>query len=152
MIHGVITKSLRKFMDERGWLTEVFREDELGDIPRPGMCYLSETLPGVSRGPHEHVHQTDHFCFLGPSNFKVVLWDHRKSSPTYEEKMVFYLGKDNPGTLVVPPGVVHGYKNIGIESGWVINFPDKLYKGPGHKEEVDEIRHEVDPASAFKLD
>jgi len=152
MIRGVIIKPIKKFIDERGWLAELFREDELEDIPRPVMSYISLTLPGVTRGPHEHVHQTDYFCFLGPSNFKLVLWDNRENSPTYGEKQVFFLGEDNPALAVVPPGVVHGYKNVGVVPGLVVNFPDKLYRGPGRKEEVDEIRHEDDPNSPFKMD
>jgi len=152
MIDGVVAKPLRKFVDERGWLAELYREDELGGVPRPAMMYISMTNPGVARGPHEHVYQTDYFCFIGPSNFKVYLWDSRKGSPTFGQKMTMYAGQDNPMMVVVPPGVVHAYKNIGIEMGSVANFPDKLYKGPGKKEDVDEIRHENDANSPFKVD
>ena len=152
MIEGVVTKPLGKFLDERGWLAELYREDELGGIPRPVMTYISVTHPGVARGPHEHVFQTDYFCFLGPSNFKVLLWDNRKNSPTSGQKMTIYAGQDNPMMVMVPPGVVHAYKNIGIDMGSVINFPDKLYKGSGKKEAVDEIRHENDVNSPFKVD
>jgi len=152
MIQGVVVKPLKKFVDERGWLAELFREDELGEIPRPAMSYISVTLPGVTRGPHEHVHQTDCFSFIGPSNFKLVLWDNREGSPTYGERQVFFFGEDNPGLVVVPPGVVHGYRNVGVVPGMVINLPDKLYRGPGRKEEVDEIRHEDDPHSPFKME
>jgi len=66
--------------------------------------------------------------------------------------MVLYAGQDNPSLIVVPPGVVHGYKNIGPEPGMVVNFPDKLYKGIGRREDVDEIRYESDPNSVFRLD
>jgi dTDP-4-dehydrorhamnose 3,5-epimerase len=48
--------------------------------------------------------------------------------------------------------VVHAYRNVGGEPGLVFNCPDRLYKGPGRKEPVDEIRHEDDPASPFQLD
>jgi len=152
MIEGVIVKPLRKFLDERGWLAELYREDERGDIPRPVMAYLSVTNPGITRGPHEHVHQTDYFCFLGPSNFKIALWDNRKNSSTFGQKMTVYAGQDHPMMIIAPPGVVHAYKNIGTEVGSVINFPDKLYRGPGKTEDVDEIRHEADPNSPFKVD
>lgn len=152
MIQRVILRPLRKLLDERGWLLELFRKDELGDIPLPAMSYISLTLPGITRGPHEHINQTDHFCFLGPSNFKVVLWDNRKDSSTYGKNMILFLGEDNPTSISIPPGVVHGYKNIGVVPGIVINFPDKLYKGWGRREKVDEIRHEDDPNSPFRID
>jgi dTDP-4-dehydrorhamnose 3,5-epimerase len=54
--------------------------------------------------------------------------------------------------LIVPPGVVHAYKNIGTEPGLIFNCPNRLYKGPGRKEQVDEIRHEEDPDCRFQLD
>ena len=75
-IHDVVVRPLAKFLDERGWLAELFRSDELDPQVMPVMAYLSMTQPGVARGPHEHLDQTDYFCFMGPSNFKVYLWDH----------------------------------------------------------------------------
>ena len=82
-IDGVIWKPLRTYHDERGWLCELFRHDELPAEYHPVMAYISMTAPGVARGPHEHADQADCFCFLGPSNFKVYLWDNRPSSATY---------------------------------------------------------------------
>ena len=73
---------------------------------------------------------------------QVNLWDARKSSPTFGAKEVRDVGEDSPYALVVPPGVVHAYKNVGGVQGWVFNCPNRLYKGPGKKEPVDEIRHE----------
>ena len=54
--------------------------------------------------------------------------------------------------LVVPVGVVHAYKNVGPEVGIVLNAANRLYKGWGRKEPVDEIRHEDQVESPFKLD
>src|SRR5690348_325774 len=82
-IAGVIWKPLVKFHDSRGWLCELLRHDELAAEHRPVMAYLSITEVGVSRGPHEHVDQSDCFCFVGPSNFKVYLWDRREDSPSF---------------------------------------------------------------------
>ena len=150
-IEGVIIKKLTKSMDERGYLAETFREDTLPDRLKPVMSYVSFTKPGIARGPHEHRKQTDIFCFIGPGNFKIKLWDNRKESSTFGKFIEITGGKDNLITVVVPPGVVHGYKNISKENGMVLNFPDQLYKGWGKKEEVDEIRHE-DREDEFYLD
>jgi dTDP-4-dehydrorhamnose 3,5-epimerase len=151
-IEGVIWKPLRKFHDARGWLCELFRHDELAAEYHPVMAYISETAPGVARGPHEHVDQADCFCFLGPSNFKVYLWDNRRNSPTYRARQMDVVGADKPMLLVIPAGVVHAYQNVGGVPGLVFNCPNRLYKGPGKKEPVDELRHEDDPASPFRLD
>ena len=151
-IEGVVVRDLRKFVDERGWLAELFRQDEISEEVYPVMSYISMTLPGVTRGPHEHLEQTDYFCFLGPSNFKLVLWDNRKESSTYMNKMVLFVGEDNPKAVIIPPRVVHAYKNVGGKPGIVLNFPNRLYAGWGKKEKVDEVRYEDDPNSIFKVD
>ena len=151
-IEGVIIKKLIKFSDERGFLMETFRMDSLPDNLQPVMSYISYTRPGVARGPHEHNKQTDVFCFMGPGNFRIKLWDNREESRTYGCCMEIIGGKDNPIRVVVPPGVVHGYKNTSEEvDGMVLNYPDKLYMGWDRKEEVDEIRHE-DKEDEFYLD
>jgi len=142
--------------DERGWLAELFRADVLeqagAEEAQPVMAYLSMTRPGVTRGPHEHREQTDFFAFAGPSDFEVTLWDNRSGSPTSGRCERFVLGAGRPATLIVPPGVVHAYRNVGKVDGWVLNFPNRLYRGPGRKEPVDEIRYEDDPNSEFKVE
>lgn len=151
-IHDVTIKPLAKFLDERGWLAEMFRTDELPEGFKPEMAYISMTVPGVVRGPHEHVDQTDYFCFIGPANFKVYLWDARLNSPTYGIKQALYCGVDSPTAVIVPPGIVHAYKNVSSENGIVFNAPDRLYAGKGKNRPVDEIRHEDDDDSSFTLD
>ncbi len=146
-IPGVITKSLKKFTDPRGWLIELFRDDELPAGFEPTMGYISLTHPGVARGPHEHRDQSDGFIFIS-GTFEVTLWENRPDKA--HAKVVILAGENNPLFMVVPPGVVHAYRNVGEHDATVLNFPDKLYAGWGKKEPVDEIRHEeID--SEFKL-
>jgi len=151
-IDGVEVRKLGKHVDARGWLAELFRSDEANPEHLPAMCYLSLTHAGITRGPHEHVEQTDWFCFLGPSSFLLVLWDNRPASPTYQHTMRMVVGEGDPTAVIVPPGVVHGYRNVGPSDGWVVNFPNRLFKGPGRAAPVDEIRHEADPAGPFDMD
>ena len=151
-IHDVVVKPLNKYIDERGWLAELFREDEMEAEVMPVMAYISMTQPGIARGPHEHVEQADCFCFIGPSNFKIYLWDTRPDSPTRGINQVVFAGVDSPVMMIVPPGVVHAYKNIGTESGIVFNGPNRLYAGKGKKSPIDEIRHEDVASSPFHLD
>jgi dTDP-4-dehydrorhamnose 3,5-epimerase len=151
-IEGVILNSLKAHTDHRGWLMEIYRKDELPAEFHPVMTYLSETLPGVARGPHEHRFQADLFAFVGPGEFCLYLWDVRTKSPTYGCSMKISLGQSHPGTVVVPAGVVHAYKNVSNIPAWVINLPNQLYAGEGRKETVDEIRHENIPSSPFTLD
>lgn len=151
-IHDVEIRPLNKRTDSRGWLCELFRNDELTPEQFPAMCYVSETLPGVTRGPHEHADQTDFFAFFGPGNLKLYLWDNRPDSPTYRCKMIIPVGVSNPAAVIVPPGVVHAYQCVSEVPALVLNAPNRLYAGKGKKENVDEIRHENIADSPFVLD
>ena len=104
------------------------------------------------RGPHEHTEQADFFCFIGPSNFKLRLWDNRPASETYRNVMTLFVGADSPKSVLVPKGVVHAYRNVGHSVGIVINFPNRLFMGANRSAEVDEIRHEDDPETIFRID
>jgi dTDP-4-dehydrorhamnose 3,5-epimerase len=151
-IRDVIIRDLTKYQDKRGWLLELFRSDEITEEFLPAMSYISQTEPGVARGPHEHKDQADLFCFIGPSIFRLYLWDARQHSSTFRYRMVFDAGDKKPQAIIVPAGIVHAYRNIGTIPGWVINLPNNLYAGKGRKDQVDEIRHEIDPNSPFQLD
>jgi dTDP-4-dehydrorhamnose 3,5-epimerase len=151
IISDVIIRDLTKYQDDRGWLMELFRNDVVAEENIPVMSYISQTEPGIARGPHEHRDQADLFCFVGPSTFRLYLWDARKNSPSYGHRMIFDSGEQKPQAVIVPAGVVHAYKNIGSIPGWVINLPNRLYAGKGRKEIVDEVRHESDPNSPFQM-
>lgn len=148
-IKDVVIKGLVKNTDSRGWLIELFRNDEIDENIFPAMSYISMTNPEIVRGPHEHFEQTDYFCFVG-FPFRLMLWDNRKESDTYCNKMILEINDNDHKIVIVPPGVVHAYKNIGKGPGYVFNFPNRLYAGPGKKDKVDEIRYENDPNSPFK--
>jgi dTDP-4-dehydrorhamnose 3,5-epimerase len=151
-IQGVVIRQLNAYRDRRGWLTELYREDELPAERHPVMVYVSETLPGIARGPHEHVNQTDYFSFFGPGEFMLYLWDSRPDSPTFGRRMKTAVGESNKQCVIIPPGVVHAYRNIGEKPGWVFNAPNRLYAGAGKKEQVDEIRHEDKAETVYRLD
>ena len=149
-INGVVIKPLRAFEDSRGSLIEIHRRDE--DGLEVLMGYISHTRFGCSRGPHEHRHQTDLFVFAGPGDFVTCLWDNRKESETYGQKIRLIVGESNMVSMIVPPGVIHGYKSISPAGSVSINLPDKLYRGEGRTEEVDEIRYENLPDCEYKIE
>ena len=149
MIKDVVIKKIRTFSDDRGWLNEIYRSDD--DKFNAKMSYASFTKYNVIRGPHEHIKQADFFVFIGPGDFELYLWDNRKDSETFDENMTLVVGESNKISVFIPPGVVHGYKALSKSGSFLVNLPDKLYKGENKKEEVDEIRHELDPNSKFKI-
>lgn len=141
-------KPLGRWEDSRGWLSELYRDDELPEGFEPVMGYLSVTKPGVARGPHEHREQSDGFVFLF-GRYELHLWENRPGYPEAYE--VHTVGEENRVFVIVPPGVVHAYRNVGEQDAAVLNFPDRLYAGRGKSEPVDEIRHENDEGSRFRL-
>ncbi len=148
---GVVFQPLRRHGDSRGWLVELFRNDEVPSGNEPVMAYFSMTMPGVARGPHEHVDQSDLFGFFGPGDFRLYLWDSRPDSATFGERFQCVVGQSNPQSVIVPPGVVHAYKNISLHQGVVFNAPNRLYAGNGKREPVDEIRHENIEGTQYQL-
>jgi dTDP-4-dehydrorhamnose 3,5-epimerase len=149
-IDGVVIRNLATHVDERGWLCELFRSDE--PELEAAMAYVSMTRPGITRGPHEHATQTDSFCFVGPSPMLLVLWDNRPSSDTHGHRMRLVTDPAQPVLVIVPPGVVHGYRNLGSEPAYVVNLPDQLYRGRQRLQPADEIRHETVADSPFDMD
>ena len=172
---GALISYLNPNEDARGSLTELMRTDQLpsnwpdckertvGGITiarfMPAMAYMSWTWEGEVRGPHEHKKQFDYFIFAGPGVFKLYLWNNTVPPGEHGHYGRFItLGdvgdpafKDaRPAAVIVPPGIVHGYKCVD-GPGLVFNMPSELYKGWGMQEEVDEIRHENDPDSLFKI-
>lgn len=146
-MEGVVFKELNQFHDSRGWLVETYRNDEIDFTP--AMSYVSMTRPGIARGPHEHLDQSDFFCFFG--HFKLYLWDNRKESTTYGHRITFDT-EGKPHVAIVPPKIIHAYKNTGSGDGLVINMPDRLYRGAGKTLPIDEIRYEDDPDSPYMMD
>jgi dTDP-glucose 4,6-dehydratase len=151
-IDGVAVRHPESFEDARGWLAEFYRADEAPDGFLPQMGYVSMTRAGMDRGPHEHRLQTDAFFFGSSGTFRLVLWDNRADSATFGNRMVMDAGEGAAAVVLVPPGVVHAYCCISEGGGLVANLPDRLYRGTGRRDEVDEIRYENDPESPFMLD
>ena len=134
MIDGVKTRKLRLIADERGYLMEMFRTD-WEEYQRFGQTYVTAVYPGVVKGWHYHRAQTDHFiCVSGMA--KVVLYDDREGSSTRGEVNEFFMGDQNPLMLTIPPGVLHGFKGIGLGMTLIVNVPDQLY----NYQEPDEYR------------
>jgi dTDP-4-dehydrorhamnose 3,5-epimerase len=127
MIDGVEVRDLQVNADERGHLVELFREDwELYD-PEPAMSYYSMSYPGVVRAWHRHRRgQIDHFaCPKG--RLKVGIYDDREESPTQGELNTFVIGEHNQQVVRIPGSCWHGFKVIGHDSAFLLNFPTNLY-------------------------
>lgn len=127
MIHDVAVRDLQVHADERGHLVEIFREDWEEYSPRPAMSYYSMTYPDTVRAWHRHTDgQVDHFvCPKG--RMKVGIYDDREESPTAGELNAFVIGEHDQKVVRIPGDCWHGFKAIGNEAAFLVNFPTNLY-------------------------
>jgi len=137
VIDGVFLKKLSAIRDERGFLMEMFRSDDLF-FRKFGQVYLTVCNPGFVKGWHLHRKQTDNFTVV-KGNARILLYDDRPGSKTRGGSLEVYAGEKNPMLVSIPPGVLHGFENLEGEPFYVINCPSEVY----NRKEPDEIR--VDP-------
>ena len=116
---------------------EILRaDDEL--FERFGQVYATTTYPGVVKAWHLHRKQTDNIvCIQGM--IKLVVYDPREESPTFQDVNQIYLGVHNPVLVQVPAHVYHGWKCISQEEALIVNLPTEVY----NYERPDEER--IDP-------
>jgi dTDP-4-dehydrorhamnose 3,5-epimerase len=133
MIEGVKIKNLVKHFDDRGWFSEIARDDEK-TLTRFGQASITTTYPGVIKAFHWHRYQDD-LWFVVKGSAQVVLYDRRPRSKTKSETNVFYLSEDNPITVLIPKGVAHGYRVLGEESVVLVYFTTKSYNAKNPDEQ-----------------
>jgi dTDP-4-dehydrorhamnose 3,5-epimerase len=134
MIEGVKIKQLQVFKDERGYLMELLRSDDI-IFEKFGQVYLTVAYPGVIKGWHWHKKQNDFFVVV-KGNAKVVLYDIRENSKTKGKVEEFIMGEKNPILLKIPSMVAHGFTPIGDNPCFLINCPTEVY----NREKPDEER------------
>ncbi len=125
-IEGVRFRPIRPVPHEDGYLTEVARAtwDVLG-APIV-QVHVTTTFAARIRAWGLHRAVTDRL-FVAAGLVKIVVFDGREASPTFGRINEFMAGERNPGLLVVPPNLYHGWKNIGTTEAIVINMPDTMY-------------------------
>jgi len=125
-IDGVRFRPTRPVPHEDGHLTEVARASwDIFTAPIV-QVHVTTTLPGRIRGWGFHQESTDRL-FVVSGLVKIVVYDGRKNSPSFGKLNEFTVSERNPGLLLVPPNLYHGWKNIGTSEAIVINMPDRMY-------------------------
>ena len=133
-VHSDIPDSAEGAGEKPGCLMEVVRADE-NLLRQFGQTVFTVSYPGTIKAFHWHKKQDD-LWFIASGRAKIVLYDQRSDSPTYQETQVIYAGTDDYKLVVIPVGVVHGYKVIGREPVLV------FYHGtePYNPQDPDELR------------
>lgn len=122
-IEGVRTLKLPQITDDRGFLFEIFRGRANHPESRPLAEFFEGTrvaqmnfsvvaADGHVKGLHYHLKQEDIWFFAPPSKAKVVLYDIRKSSPTFGRAQAIVAGGGQDLLIRIPAGVAHGYRPL----------------------------------------
>lgn len=129
-IDGVQYRLTRPVSHHHGHLTEVFRTDwGIADFPVV-QVNLTLTFPGRIRAWGIHRFTIDRL-FAATGSLCIVCYDGRRESPTFRHLNEFMLGGRNQGLVVIPPGVFHGWKNIGDDEATIVSMPSRLYDHDG---------------------
>lgn len=127
-IQGVVVRPAAVQIDERGLLTEIWRQDWVSadaerDTPQ---CYLFTLRPGIRKGWVMHKIQSDR-QFLVSGTVRIALFDARRSSPTFRKRQDIFLSIEARKLVIIPPYVLHAVENIGQGDAVLVNAPTHLY-------------------------
>lgn len=132
LIEGVQIESLKVYPDDRGFFCELAR---LGDglatkmVPNDQskiQVSLTLTYPGTIKAIHYHSEQTDLWAPIS-GMVQVFLYDLRRNSSTFGSINTIFAGRFQPWEILIPPGVAHGYKALGVEPIQLVYFTDRHY-------------------------
>lgn len=134
-IAGMKVKNLNTIVDGRGDVIELW---SLPWVEREGLIipqhvYQSATDFSVIKAWHLHAIHTDQFT-VTRGKMQVVCVDIREDSPTFGHVNSFIIGIQRPAMILIPPGVMHGWKALSQPETIVVNLQS----------------HPYDPADEFK--
>lgn len=122
MIKGVEISFRKIIQDDRGKIIHIMKCSDTQFFTF-GEVYCSTIYPGIVKGWHMHKKMTLNYLVL-KGNIKFVLYDDRHESSTYKEIQEIYIGENQPIIVTVPPLIWNGFKAIGSEEAFVVNFTD----------------------------
>jgi dTDP-4-dehydrorhamnose 3,5-epimerase len=141
MINGVKIKKLRVHRDkpdldqniEPGIFMEVLRDDDRL-MSRFGQSNYTVAASGTIKAFHWHKHQDD-LWFVASGKAVIVLYDQRKNSRTFGQTQTILAGQNDWKLILIPMGVVHGYKVISKEPCGLFYHVTKHYVADNPDEE-----------------
>jgi dTDP-4-dehydrorhamnose 3,5-epimerase len=127
LIVGVKVRYQRSIEDARGEVTEVYRSSwGVTDDPLV-YVYQASIRPGVTKGWVVHERQDDRmFHLMGTNHW--ALYDDRPDSATRGMLNQFVFSEKNRALLVIPRGVYHAVRNIGVTDSIFVNMPTRPYE------------------------
>ena len=129
LIAGVRVVPHQLWPDDRGYFLELLRMGK-GLVAEfsPAETQVSAALgyPGAIKAFHYHLRQTDVWS-PAQGMFQVALVDLRLGSSTFGARNTLYVGALRPWQILIPPGVGHGYKIIGLTPALLVYATNRFY-------------------------
>jgi dTDP-4-dehydrorhamnose 3,5-epimerase len=132
LIEGVRIEPLQIYPDDRGFFCELARLGKglaskmVPDGQHQIQVSLTLTYPGTIKAIHYHSEQTDLWAPVS-GMLQVFLYDLRRNSSTFGAINTIFAGRLQPWEILIPPGVAHGYKALGVDPIQLIYFTDRHY-------------------------
>jgi dTDP-4-dehydrorhamnose 3,5-epimerase len=117
LIEGVCVRELPSSLDAAGLTVDMWQGDD-----SPGNLYASSwrtLFPGTVEAWISRVKARERIVCLG-GTIKLVLCDRREGSPTRDEVVELFLGEYRYREVIVPPGVLRGWKAVGNRNALVL--------------------------------
>ena len=105
--------------DERGWLVNLLRSNELEKPVK--QLHISSILPNHIRGNHYHSKRIEWF-FVVAGKAKLCLKDLGGG-----KKVCFKLSEKEPKVITIFPSIAHAVKNIGKETVYLVSAQSDIY-------------------------
>jgi dTDP-4-dehydrorhamnose 3,5-epimerase len=124
MLTGIVVKPLKRIPDERGFFTEIFRNDwkDLIEEEKIAQANLSISYPNIVRAWHKHKRgQIDYFIVIKGA-LKICAYD----DATQELNEIISTG-NNLQVVKIPGYYWHGFKVVGNETAKLVYLVNRLY-------------------------
>jgi dTDP-4-dehydrorhamnose 3,5-epimerase len=132
LIEGIRIEPLQIYPDDRGFFCELARLGQglaakmVPDEQRKIQVSWTLTYPGTIKAIHYHAEQSDLWAPVS-GMVQVFLYDLRRRSRTFGAINTIFAGRFQPWEILIPPGVAHGYKALGVEPIQLLYFTDRHY-------------------------
>lgn len=126
LIDGVRLHYVNTQVDERGTVCEIF--NPVWGFHEAPLVYMYQMTirPNHVKGWVVHYEQDDRL-FLSQGSVKIVLYDDRPESSTYQMVNEIYMSEYRRGLIIFPQHVYHAIQNVGDKDALLINMPTKPY-------------------------
>lgn len=132
---GAFLLEMPRFSDARGSFVKTFHGpafEEFGGNLRWEESYYSLSRKGVIRGLHFQVPPHDHAKLVHCPQGSLIdlIFDMRKSSPSYGQYCSLSLSASNARAVFIPPGIAHGFRSL--EEGTLTHYMVSSVYSPDH--------------------